>query len=136
MNIGGANQGAPANYISFTVTPVSGSITYSLLSFFTGANGANDSYDIELRASDGVTETTLGAVSHTTGASANQPVVSKTIDFEDFSSTGPIEFRLYGYNVDTASGGIRYDDIRLIGDTGTAPGNTGERGFFRVRLHP
>lgn len=137
MNIGGANQSTPTNYISFTVTPVSGPVTYSLLSFYTDANGANDSYDMELRSWDGVTETALGAVSHTTGGSTNEPVVFKSIDFTDFSSADPVEFRLYGYNVDTASGGIRYDDIRLIGDTGTtAVESTGNRGFFRVKLLP
>lgn len=137
MNVGAANQAVPTNYISFTVTPVSGSVTYSLLSFYTDTNAADDSYDIELRAWDGAVETTLGAVAHTTGSSSNQPVAFKSIDFTDFSSTDPIEFRLYGYNVNSATGGIRYDDIRLIGDTETAPEvDVAAKRFFRVKLLP
>lgn len=136
MNLGNANQATPTNYISFTVTPVSGSVTYSLLSLYTEVQGANDTYDIELRAWDGNVEATLGTTSHTTGGSNNEPVAFKSIDFTDFASSDPIEFRLYGYNLDSA-GGLRYDDIRLIGDSGTALENVNDyRAFFRVGLRP
>jgi hypothetical protein len=63
-----------------------------------------------------VSETTLGSVSHTSGAT-NEPVVFKSIDFADFTSSTTTEFRLYGYNVASSTGGIRYDDIVLNGVT-------------------
>jgi hypothetical protein len=118
------------------VTPDSGPVTYSLLSFYTEAQTKNDSYDLELRAWDGAAETTLGTTSHTTGNSTNEAVAFKVIDFTDFTSSAPIEFRLYGYNLDS-TGGLRYDDIRLVGDSGASPEIGNEcRAFFRVGLHP
>ena len=137
LNIGNANAASPSNYLAFTVTPVDGDVTFGALSFFAGTNGANDTFDLELRAWDGATETTLGQVSHTSGGTNNEPVAAKSIDFTDFASSTPIEFRLYGYNVDTVNGGIRLDDITLTG-----PGESGgeiedlERLFFRVRILP
>ena len=127
MNIGGANQTVPTHYIAFTVTPDSGYQTaFESLSFYTDVNGANDTYTVELRAWDGTIETSLGSISHTTGASTNEPVVFKSIDFADFTSSDPVEFRLYGYGVSEPAsapqnGGIRYDDIVLNGATSVIP---------------
>ncbi|MEP4077267.1 sialate O-acetylesterase [Haloferula sp.] len=131
MNLGGANAAAPTNYVSFAVTPVSGTLTYESLSFYTGTNGANDTYDIELRAWDGSAETVLGAISHTSGGSVNEPVAFKSIDFADFSSATATEFRLYGYNVNSSSGGIRIDDLKLFGEEDSTPASSQ---FFRVGL--
>jgi hypothetical protein len=50
-----------------------------------------------------------------TFTASNSPVVFKSIDFADFSTSSTIEFRLYGYNVASSTGGIRYDDIKLFG---------------------
>ena len=139
MNVGNAAATGPTNYISFTVTPAAAhQTTFESLSFYTGTNAANDQYDIELRAWNGVTETTLGSVSHTAGSTSNQPVVFKSIDFADFTTTSanPVQFRLYGYNVASSGGGIRYDDIRLHGTTQAGPIRTAGRAFFRVRLSP
>lgn len=125
MNIAGAHQSIPTNYISFTVTPDPGCrTTFERLSFFTDVNGANDTYNMELRAWDGRKETLLGSVTHTTGPVLNDPVVMKSIDFPDFSSTEPIEFRLYGYNVNSELRGIRYDDITLIGTSSIDPADS------------
>ncbi|BCX47973.1 PEP-CTERM domain-containing protein [Haloferula helveola] len=121
MNVGNAGQSEPTHYIAFSVTPGSGhELTFSSLTFYTGVHAPNDRYHIELRTWDGESEARLGSVSHTSGASSNEPVAFKTIDFEDFTSRDPIEFRLYGYGVDSPQGsresaGIRYDDITLTG---------------------
>jgi hypothetical protein len=121
MNVGNAAATVATNYIAFTLTPDSGYQTaFESLSFYTGTNAASDEYNIQLRAWNGVSETTLGSVSHT-GASTNAPVVFKSIDFTDFTSTSAIEFRLYGYNVASSGGGIRYDDIVLNGTTTAIP---------------
>lgn len=135
MNLGNANAPTPTNFISFIVTPASGALTYESLSLYTSTNGVNDTYDIELRSWDGATETALAAISHTSGGSTNEPVVLQTFDFTDFSSTTATEFRIYGYNVDSANGGIRIDDIKLFGNAN----NNGEstpspHQFFRIGL--
>ncbi|BCX47974.1 hypothetical protein HAHE_18820 [Haloferula helveola] len=122
MNIAGANQTIPTNYIAFSVTPDSGyQITFESLSFYTDCNFANEEYNVQLAAWDGSSLTVLGDVSHTSGASTNEPVVFKSIDFSDFSSTGAIEFRLYGYDMSASNGGIRFDDIVLNGQTVAVP---------------
>jgi hypothetical protein len=137
MNVGAANATVPTNYISFTLTPNAGyQTTFGSLSFYTDTNGSGDTYDIQLRAWDGATETILGAVSHTSAAMLNEPVVFKSIDFTDFTTTSPTEFRLYGYNVASSAGGIRYDDIKLIGATQAIHTVPAGRAFFRVRLLP
>jgi hypothetical protein len=136
MNVGAANATVPTNYIAFTVTPDSGyETTFESLSFYTGTNAASDTYNIELRAWNGVSETTLGSVSHTPGAT-NEPVVFKSIDFADFTTSSTTEFRLYGYNVASSTGGIRYDDIKLRGTTQAGPIQAAGRAFFRVLLLP
>jgi hypothetical protein len=117
MNVGAANATVPTNYIAFTVTPDSGyQITFESLSFYTGTNATNDTYNIELRAWNGVSEYALGSASHTPGVT-NEPVVFKSIDFADFTNSATTEFRLYGYNIASSGGGIRYDDILLNGIT-------------------
>lgn len=137
MNAGGANATVPTNYIFFNVTPSAGyQTTFGSHSFHADTNGISDSYDIQLRAWDGATETTLGAVSHTSGAVTNSPVVFKSIDFADFTTSSTTEFRLYDYNVATSTGGIRYDDIKLFGATQSGPAEPAERAFFRIRLLP
>jgi hypothetical protein len=141
MNVGNAAATSPTNYIAFTVTPTAGyQTTFESLSFYTGTNAISDTYNIELRAWNGVSETTLGSVSHTSGAlTTNDPVVLKSIDFADFNTTSatPIQFRLYGYNVNSSTGGIRYDDIVLLGTTATPSGdNIPNRAFFRIGLAP
>lgn len=137
MNVGAANATGPTNYIAFTVTPGAAyQTTFESLTFYTGTNATSDTYNIELRAWNGVSETTLGSVSHTAGA-ANEPVVFKSIDFADFTTSSTTEFRLYGYNVASSTGGIRYDDIVLLGTTATHSGDTAPvRGFFRIGLAP
>lgn len=121
MNVGGANQPVPTHYLSFTVTPHAGYQTvFESLSFYTGAYGANGEYFVELRAWDGVTEKPLGSISHATGASENEPVAFRSIDFEDFHSRKPIEFRILVYGVvepveRPGNTGIRFDDIILSG---------------------
>ncbi len=136
MNVGGANTTTPTHYVAFTVTPDAGQqTTFKSLSFYTDTNGATDAYNIQLRAWDGATETTLGAVSNTATA-MNSPVVFKLIDFADFTTTSATEFRLYGYNVASSTGGIRYDDIKLFGSTQSGQTGSTERAFFRVRLLP
>jgi hypothetical protein len=122
MNIAGANQTVPTNYIAFTVTPDSGyETTFESLSFYTDANFANEEYNVQLAAWDGSSLTVLGDVSHLTGESQNEPVVFKAIDFGDFTSSTPIEFRLYGYDMSASNGGIRFDDIVLNGTTTAVP---------------
>ncbi len=133
MNLGGADAPAPTNYLAFTVTPDTGATTFNALTFHTGTNGTNDTYDVELRAWDGTTETLLGATAHTSGGTSNGPVVFKSIDFADFSSASPVEFRLYGYNINSSNGGIRYDDIKLLGTSESEPTDAS---FFRVGLLP
>lgn len=121
MNVAGADQTVPTNYISFTVTPDSGcQTTYESLSFYTDVNGADDAYNVELRAWSGGVETQLGSIEHKTGSILNDPVEFKSIDFPDFTSDQPVEFRLYGYNVDSPNSGIRYDDIVLMGRSSVA----------------
>ncbi|MGJ8723573.1 MAG: sialate O-acetylesterase [Roseibacillus sp.] len=135
MNLGDASAASPTNFISFEVSPVADPVTYGELSFYTGANGASDTYDIELRVWDGTTETILGLASHTSGSS-NEAVAFKTIDFVDFSSAGAMEFRIYGYNVNSG-GGIRFDDIVLTGPGETVTGGgSASSMFLRVRLQP
>jgi len=122
MNIAGADQTVPTNYLSFTVRPDPGyETTFESLSFYTDANFANEQYDIQLVVLDGSSETVLGTASHTTGGVVNEPVVFKSLDFADFTSSGLVEFRLYAYNMSASNGGIRIDDIVLNGVT-TAPG--------------
>lgn len=127
MNLAGADQDVPTHYISFTVTPEKGfRTTFRSFSFYTGLNGANDSYTVELRAWDGSGETQLGSISHSTGGSMNEPVASKVIDFEDFTSDRKVEFRLYGYGVTQplaapANSGIRFDDLTLVGSSVAIP---------------
>lgn len=122
MNIAGANQTVPTNYIAFSVTPDSGyQTTFTSLSFYTDANFANEEYKVQLTAWDGVTETVLGTISHTTGNVVNEPVVFKSIDFADFTSSAATEFRLYGYDISASNGGIRYDDLILNGTTTQVP---------------
>lgn len=124
MNVGLSNATVPTNYVSFTVTPDSGfETTYESISLFTGANGGNDQYNVDIRAWDGTSETTLGGVNRTTPADANQPIVQDTFDFADFTSAGVTEFRLYSYNVTGggANGGVRIDDIVLNGTTVPIP---------------
>ena len=139
MNLGGANATSPTNFVSFTVTPDADPVTFGELSFYAGTNGANDTFDIELRVWDGATETTLGSASHTSGNTANEAVAFNAIDFPDFTSASAMEFRLYGYNVDSANGGIRLDDIVLSGPGEVEP-EVGEGSassmFLRVRLLP
>lgn len=121
MNIAGANQGTATNYVAFSVTPDSGyQTTFESLSFYTGTNFAGETYDIELRAWDGVAETSLGTTGHTS-VGGNDTVVSKSIDFGDFTSDSAIEFRLYAWNTTDPNGGIRYDDIILNGNTTVIP---------------
>ena len=121
MNIGGANQPVPTHYLSFVVTPHPGYQTaFESLCFHTAAYGANSDYFVELRALDGATERILGSLSHATGASQDQAVAFRSIDFEDFSSEKPIEFRIYVYGLVEPAGklgntGIRFDDIVLKG---------------------
>ena len=137
MNLGGANATSPTNFVSFTVTPDGEPVTFGELSFYAGTNGANDSFDIELRVWDGATETTLGSASHTSGNSTNEAVAFQTIDFPDFASASVMEFRLYGYNVDSANGGIRLDDIVLSGPGEVvAGGDAASSIFLRLRLLP
>ncbi|BCX47975.1 hypothetical protein HAHE_18830 [Haloferula helveola] len=138
MNFAGANQTVPTNYLAFTVTPDSGyQTTFESLSFYTDCNFANEEYNVQLAAWDGSSLTVLGDVSHTSGASTNEPVVFKSIDFPDFTSTGPIEFRLSGYDMSAANGGIRLDDIRVQGVSNpTAGTDPAAKAYFRVRLLP
>ncbi|YCM42927.1 PEP-CTERM sorting domain-containing protein [Verrucomicrobiaceae bacterium 227] len=130
MNLGGANASSATNYVSFTVAPTVGyEMTYESLSLFAGTNGMNDEVFFELRAWDGVSETSLGVKSHTAtnpGFSANAPVESYSFDFSDFTSPSDTEFRLYGWGVDTPgaapqNGGIRFDDIVLNGSSALVP---------------
>jgi hypothetical protein len=137
MNVGGANTTTPTHHIAFRVTPAAGhQTTFQSLSFYTGTNAASDPYDIQLRAWDGVTETTLGTLNLPGAAVTNEPVVFKSIDFADFTASSATEFRLYGYNVSTATGGIRYDDIKLFGTTQAMQTEPATRAFLRVRLLP
>ncbi|YCM42926.1 sialate O-acetylesterase [Verrucomicrobiaceae bacterium 227] len=135
MNLGGADATTPTNYISFTVTPASGAITFDALSFYSGTNGANDTFNVELRSWDGTAETVLGAIANTSAGTTNSPVAFSTIDFADFTSGTATEFRLYGYNVDTNNGGIRFDDIKLFGES-TSEIQPTRNAFFRVVLLP
>ena len=122
MNVAGADQTVPTNYISFTVTPDSGyATTFESVSFYTDANFANEEYNVQFAAWDGSSLTVLGDVSHTTGVTQNEPVVFKSIDFGDFTSSDPVEFRLYGYDMSASNGGIRFDDIVLNGTTTAVP---------------
>ena len=121
MNLGGANQSSATNYVSFTVTPTIGfQTTYESLTLFAGTNGV-DTVSFELRAWNGVTETSLGSQTHTSAAS-NEAVKPYTLNFADFTAASTTEFRLYGWDVSTptanpANGGIRFDDIVLNGST-------------------
>lgn len=125
MNVGNSNATSPTNYFSFTVSPSAGfETTYDSVSLFTGANGAADQYNVEIRTWDGATETSLGLINRTTPAgTANQPIVQDLIDFSDFTSAGVSEFRFYSYNVTGggANGGVRFDDIVLNGTTAAIP---------------
>ena len=122
MNIAGANQASPTNYFSFTVAPDSGyQTTFESLSFYTGANFANEEYNVRLTYWDGISEAILGDISHTTGGSTNLPVVFFSMDFADFTSTATSEFRIYGYDMSSSNGGIRLDDIVLNGTTTAIP---------------
>jgi hypothetical protein len=124
MNLGMSDAlaaGAPANYFSFTVTPGAGyETTYDSVSLFTGVNGNNDQYNVDIRAWDGSTETSLGLVNRTPTGGTNLPIVKDTFDFANFTSASAVEFRLYGYNVSSAAGGVRYDDIIINGTTTAA----------------
>ena len=138
LNFANAGDSSPTNYLAFTVSPVGGEVTYGELSFFTGASSANETYQIELRAWDGVSETILGQSTHTSGATTNAPVAQKVINFTDFASSDPIEFRLYGYNLSSSTVGLRFDDITLTGpqqESGIESKDL-DRLFFRVRLFP
>jgi hypothetical protein len=129
MNLGNSNATVPTNYVSFTVTPDSGyQTTFESISMYTGVNGASDDYNVQIRAWDGVAETTLGTISRTTPASpaSNSTVVQDSIDFADFTSSGVTEFRLYSYGVSQPgaapqNGGVRFDDIVLNGFTTAIP---------------
>ena len=124
-NFGNSNATVPTNYIGFSVTPDTGfQITFESLTFFSGVNGTNDDYNIQLRSFDGATETTLGTYSRTSPASpSNSPVVAGSIDFADFTASSATEFRLYLYGVTGggANGGVRLDDVILNGETTAIP---------------
>ena len=111
---------------SITVTPsASHETTYESLTLWTGTNGANDPYNVEVRAWDGAVETSLGSISNS-GAVSNAPVDFFTFDFGDFTASSATEFRIYGWGVNTptsnpANGGIRFDDIVLNGNTVFVP---------------
>lgn len=125
MNLGNSNATSPTNYVAFTVAPSAGyQTTFESISMFTGINGISDQYNVEVRAWDGVTETSLGLIDRTSlPGTTNSPVVQDTIDSADFTSTGTIEIRLYSYNVtgSGANGGVRFDDIVLNGSTTAIP---------------
>ena len=125
MNLGNSDATSPTNYVSFTVAPSAGyETTFESISMFTGVNGASDQYNVEIRAWDGSTETSLGLINRTSpSGTANQPVVQDVIDFTDFTSAGTTEFRLYSYNVTGggSNGGVRFDDIVLNGVTVFVP---------------
>ena len=121
MNVGLSNATSPTNYFSFGVSPGVGyETTFESVSLYTGVNGASDQYNVEIRAWDGSTETSLGLIDRTSPAGlANQPVVQDIIDFADFTSANTTEFRFYSYNVTGGgvNGGVRYDDIIINGTT-------------------
>jgi hypothetical protein len=117
MNVGGANASTPTNYVSFTVTPDMGySTTFESLSFYTDTNAGNDVYDVQVSAIIDSMETTLGSITHSSG-STNAPVQLFNIDFTDFMSADPTEFRIYAYNTVGSSNAVRFDDITLNGTT-------------------
>lgn len=129
MNLGNSNATTPTNYVSFTVTPDSGyQTTFESISMYTGVNGANDDYTIEIWNGEAGVGTLLGTINRTTPASpaSNSTVVQDTIDFSDFTSSGATEIRLYSYGVSVPgggpqNGGVRFDDIVMNGTTTAIP---------------
>ncbi len=124
MNVGLSNATVPTNYFSFTVTPDAGfQTTFDSVSLYTKVTGTSDQYNVEIRAWDGSSETSLGLVNRTSPASpSNSPVVQDVIDFTNFTSASATEFRFYGYNATGgANAGVRYDDIIINGTTVVVP---------------
>lgn len=120
MNIANADYPTPTNYIAFKVLPGPGyETTYESLDFFSSSYLESDTYDIELRAvlAGSTIETTLGTYQRTMPAGNNNPVAAGSIDFDDFTASGPTEFRIYAYNIGQDNGGFRMDDLILNGVT-------------------
>ena len=123
LNVGGANQTTPTNYISFTVTPSPGtSVSYTSMTLYSDTNAANDKYSVQLRVVDGAgAEQVLATHTHQTGPVNNEPVHLVNFDFPDFDSSEVTEWRIYAYDTLGASNGVRFDDITLNGTSQVNP---------------
>ena len=117
LNLANADDTSATNYVSFTINPTANAeVTYTRISLFTGGFFANDEYNIELRVViGGGLEQVLYSTTNTTGTAINSAVVPMSFDFADFTSAETTEWRLYVWNADGNVGGIRFDDITLVG---------------------
>ncbi|MBI1368490.1 MAG: hypothetical protein GC162_07525 [Planctomycetes bacterium] len=123
LNLGGGNQTSPTHYISFTVDPGDGiEMYYEALTLYGNTYYANDQFNLELRVVDGNgSEVSLGTYSYTPGNANNESVKFITFNFANFASYNTTEWRIYGWNTQSADAGIRLDDITLFGSVVAVP---------------
>jgi hypothetical protein len=113
---GGANTSTASKYLSFTVAPQAGaSVTYDHFSFVGGSYSASANYSLRY-VEGGNPEVTLTDPGNFVPSSLNNGNLALVEDdFADFSSTQPVEWRLYGYNTTASDHAVRLDDVTLQG---------------------
>ena len=114
-----------AEYVQFTLTPSSGTITFSSFSFFIDSHKANgggndggpNDLAIRLFASSDLS-TVLAAQTYTGVQDTRQTL---TFDPADQTSAAGFTIRLYGWNAENASGALSFDNVAVDGSLSAVP---------------
>ena len=115
-----------AEYVQFTLTPSSGTITFSSLSFRIDSHKANgggndggpNNVEVRLFAS-GNLGTALAAQTYT-GLQSPQPQ-TLTFDPADQTSSSGFTIRLYGWNAESSAGTASFDNVAVSGSLSAVP---------------
>lgn len=115
----------PAEYVQFTLTPASGTFTFSSLSFLidshkangVGNDGGPNNVEIRLFAS-GNLSTVLASQTYSGVQDSRQTLA---FDPADQTSSAGFTVRLYGWNAENAAGTLSFDDVAVDGSLSAVP---------------
>ena len=114
-----------AQYVQFTLTPASGTLTFSSLSFLIDSHKANGNGNdggpntVEIRLfSSGDLNTALASQSWAGVQDSRQTL---TFDPADQTTATSFTIRLYGYEAENAAGALSFDNVAVNGSLSAVP---------------
>ncbi len=115
----------PAEYVQFTLTPASGTLTFSSLSFLidshkangNGNDGGPNNVEVRLFAS-GKLSAALASQTYNGVQDTRQTL---TFDPADQTSAAGFTVRLYGWNAENAAGSLSFDGVAVSGSLSAVP---------------